>query len=356
MAPSLPGPSVSSQGRPHLTLLGRRASGAVIERLRISVLESGGSYDSHDPADSQCPGDSVHPGLGQVSVPPWLSDSGNGETVYVAQHVHGATAVPHNGTEVPLEPGDIVFCGPGTRAFPHPGDAYRMTVFHVPRHLLAITEPDLRRILGTPLRCTEGVGALVSHLLSALVEEGVAHRSPRGDLLVANAVEFLAALVAERAAKEHPAPSDPGTRLAARIQDHIELHLAEPDLSPGSIARAHHISVRYLHKLFQEEGTTVSRLIRRRRLEACRRELGRSPHRRLTVAAVAQRWGFVSPSHFSRAFRDAYGMSPSEWQSSAASEQALPGRSFADRALSGRTGPPAGNRSRPAGEQRGLSA
>ncbi|MGW0964073.1 AraC family transcriptional regulator [Streptomyces gelaticus] len=32
------------------------------------------------------------------------------------------------------------------------------------------------------------------------------------------------------------------------------------------------------------------------------------------MAAVAQRWGFVSPSHFSRAFRATYGMSPREWQ------------------------------------------
>ncbi len=32
------------------------------------------------------------------------------------------------------------------------------------------------------------------------------------------------------------------------------------------------------------------------------------------VAAVAQRWGFVSPAHFSRAFRAFYGMSPREWQ------------------------------------------
>ncbi|WP_265565499.1 helix-turn-helix domain-containing protein [Streptomyces hygroscopicus] len=52
---------------------------------------------------------------------------------------------------------------------------------------------------------------------------------------------------------------------------------------------------------------TVGGWIRRRRLGKCRRELGR-PHRaRPTVAAVAQRWGFVSPAHFSRAFRAAYG-------------------------------------------------
>ncbi|WP_405752734.1 AraC family transcriptional regulator [Streptomyces sp. NBC_00012] len=34
---------------------------------------------------------------------------------------------------------------------------------------------------------------------------------------------------------------------------------------------------------------------------------------------MAHRWGFSSPSHFSRTFRGAYGMSPSEWQSPATS-------------------------------------
>jgi AraC-like DNA-binding protein len=72
--------------------------------------------------------------------------------------------------------------------------------------------------------------------------------------------------------------------------------------------------VRYLHKLFQNDGTTVSQWVRQRRLNVSRQELGRTSNRRLTVAAVARRLGFISPSHFSRVFRDAYGMSPSEWQ------------------------------------------
>lgn len=346
-------PPASPQGPPRLPVRGGRAPGGPADRLRISVLEAHGSHASGESGQS---GDSVPPGRERVCVPPWLSDSDDGETVYVALHVHGATALTHNGTEVSLEPGDVVFCGAGTRACPRSGDAYRMTVLHVPRRLLAITEADLRRVTGTPLRGAEGVGALVSHLLSALVEKGVAHRSPSGSRLVANVVEFLATLVDERVVAERPAPADPGTQLAARIRNHIELHLTDVDLSPRSIARAHHISVRYLHKLFQDEGTTVSRLIRRRRLEACRRELGRSPHRRLTVAAVAQRWGFVSPSHFSRAFRDAYGMSPREWQTSVASEAAPPGRSLAARAPSGGTLALAGLHNRPAGERRALSA
>ncbi|MFC8508076.1 helix-turn-helix domain-containing protein [Streptomyces sp. NPDC057411] len=62
----------------------------------------------------------------------------------------------------------------------------------------------------------------------------------------------------------------------------------------------------------------MSQWVRQRRLESCRFELSRST-RRTTMAAMAHRWGFSSPSHFSRTFRGAYGMSPSAWQALATS-------------------------------------
>ncbi|MFH9355742.1 helix-turn-helix domain-containing protein, partial [Kitasatospora sp. NPDC017646] len=63
--------------------------------------------------------------------------------------------------------------------------------------------------------------------------------------------------------------------------------------------------------------------VRQRRLDACRRELERPSRRQTSVSAVAHRWGFVSHSHFSRAFRDAYGISPREWQAYAVQTDGL---------------------------------
>jgi AraC-like DNA-binding protein len=68
--------------------------------------------------------------------------------------------------------------------------------------------------------------------------------------------------------------------------------------------------VRSLHLLFADTGTTVSRWIRDRRLKICYRELSRAGHKD-TVTNVAFRWGFNDSAHFSRTFKEAFGVTPS---------------------------------------------
>jgi AraC-like DNA-binding protein len=40
-------------------------------------------------------------------------------------------------------------------------------------------------------------------------------------------------------------------------------------------------------------------------------------HAGKSVSAVAARWGFLDAAHFSRTFRDAFGMSPTDWRRNA---------------------------------------
>jgi AraC-like DNA-binding protein len=259
-----------------------------------------------------------------------MPDEGEGEFLYLALHVRGTVALTRAGQDrALLEPGDMVFCDPARRDVLRFGEDCLMTYFRTTRRHLGVAEPDLDRVVGVPVRHGAGMGALVSGFLSALAAEAEFHRTAIGDRLARSAVDLLAVLVMEllqaETGAETPGGSKAGGGMLSRIRAFIEDHLTDPELSPESIARAHHISVRYLHKLFQDDGTTVGQWVRQRRLDSCRQELGRTSNRRTTVAAVAHRWGFTSPSHFSRTFRDAYGMSPSEWQALAASGR-LPAR------------------------------
>ncbi|MGW0120801.1 helix-turn-helix domain-containing protein [Streptomyces sp. NPDC003327] len=251
-----------------------------------------------------------------------IPDAQDRNHVYLGVHVRGPVTVVHERARTLLEPNDLVFCDPARRHLLRFGEDCQMIFFRVPRCYLGLPEPELDRVLGVPVRGGEGIGALASDFLTALAEKAEFRRSTIGDRRARTAVQLLSVLVmelleAETADAVDDAPGA-GNALLSRIHAHIEEHLRDPDLSPESIARAHHISVRYLQKLFQNDGSTVSQWVRQRRLESCRFELGRST-RRTTMAAMAHRWGFSSPSHFSRTFRGAYGMSPTEWQALATS-------------------------------------
>ncbi|MFC0601664.1 helix-turn-helix domain-containing protein [Streptomyces palmae] len=251
-----------------------------------------------------------------------MPDSSDGNHLYLGLHVRGPVTTARQGAKARLEPNDLVFCDPSRRNLLRFGDDCQMIFFRIPRCYPGVTESELNRVLGVPMDGGEGLGSLVSDFLSALAATAESRPSTIGDRRARTAVHLLSILVMELldvdTADEADEMAGAGNEMLSRIRAFIEEHLMDPDLSPESIARAHHISVRYLHKLFQGDGSTVGQWVRRRRLESCRIELGRS-NRRFTMAAVAHRWGFSSPSHFSRTFRGAYGMTPSQWQSLATS-------------------------------------
>ncbi|MFD8704108.1 helix-turn-helix domain-containing protein [Kitasatospora sp. NPDC059648] len=236
------------------------------------------------------------------------------DCLYVALHLHGAASVRRGGASTVLAPGDLLIS-----ASPHPaglmrGSECRMVRFRVPCFYLGVRQSDVRRAGGLMARGNEGTGSLASQFLRTLAAQARAHRARPGNHLARSASDIVAVLVDELLDRENPEHPTGTAELLSRIRSHIEENLADPGLSPESIARSQHISVRYLHKLFQQDGMTVGQWVRRRRLDACRRELERPSRRQTSVSAVAHRWGFVSHSHFSRAFRDAFGVSPREWQ------------------------------------------
>jgi AraC-like DNA-binding protein len=227
--------------------------------------------------------------------------------------------VVQDGREALLAPGDLTFYDttrPYSLRFAEP---YGLQVFALPRQALGLSEEEVRRLTAVATRPDEGLAALVASFLVRLASDAAGYLSQTGDVLARNAVDLLTTLAAERLGRGLATRDDSATTaLRLRVHAFIDRHLSDPDLSPETVAAAHHVSVRYLHYLFQEQGTTVSRWIRHRRLEACRRELARRATGGVAVAAVAQRFGLTSPAHFSRVFRAAYGMSPREWRAVAA--------------------------------------
>jgi len=94
----------------------------------------------------------------------------------------------------------------------------------------------------------------------------------------------------------------------------IDARLADPELNLAQIADEHHVSSRYVQKLFEVSGSSFASYIRVRRLERCRCELSNPEYRHLSVSDICFRWGFNDAAHFSRVFRNTFGVTPRDYR------------------------------------------
>jgi AraC-like DNA-binding protein len=102
---------------------------------------------------------------------------------------------------------------------------------------------------------------------------------------------------------------------AARLQairSHILEHLDSPRLTVASVAARQRITTRYVHKLFELDGTTYSSFVLEQRLSRVYRQLTDPRFAGRTISALAFDAGFGDLSYFNRAFKRRYGATPSD--------------------------------------------
>ncbi|MDX2642054.1 helix-turn-helix domain-containing protein [Streptomyces sp. PA03-1a] len=242
------------------------------------------------------------------------NDAGN--ALIVSLQEAGSSVVAQDGRETLLTPGELVLLDsrrPFFRDFP---GSFRQNIASIPLEMLDLPDAYLARAIGRPYRPNHYIGGILAAYVTRLAAAAASETCLAGaqQYLERGMLDVLTALVAHDGRLDADVTPTAEETMRLLVRDYIKAHLGRPELSPAVIAAAHHISVRYLHKLFQGEDMTLSRWIHHQRLEACREDLARPDLAGLTVATIAQRWGFVSPAHFSRTFHSAYGISPAAWR------------------------------------------
>ena len=227
----------------------------------------------------------------------------------------GHAVVQQDGREACLGPGDFVVyetTRPFTWALRAADQAatWQLDVFTWPRHSIELAEADSHRLTATTMSGRSGLSAIISRMLGDLMTERPVLAAPQS-AAVADEIGHLLTVLTSGVVS---AARHRDEALTARIESYIAEHLDDPDLTPDSIARAHAVSVRQLHRVFAEGQLTVSRTIRIRRLERCRRELIASASAGRSVTEIARRSGFADLGVFGRAFRETYGVSPRQYR------------------------------------------
>lgn len=141
-----------------------------------------------------------------------------------------------------------------------------------------------------------------------------------GDSLLDQAPAMLVECVLVLASRALRATEPPAVRpqsiLAERrlqqILRFIDIHLGSPRLCTAMLAQGCGISLRHLSTLLQKHGTSFTKLVWERRLSKAREWLAETDPYDISVSEISYALGFKSNAHFSRKFKKAFGVSPSQ--------------------------------------------
>jgi len=190
-------------------------------------------------------------------------------------------------------------------------DSGDIWVLRVPQMLLSGRVGPLDRFSSQVFDARRGLGALLFTTVREFPFAAAEVDPSMHEGLASHLVELLA-LALE--ADDRVLVSQTGTvqnAHLARVQRFVRANINNADLSPAAVAAGCGISVRYLHALFRPAGMTLGQWVREQRLLGSQRDLA-NPRCVKGIAEIAYSWGFGDHAQFCRAFKERFGLTPSQ--------------------------------------------
>jgi len=190
-------------------------------------------------------------------------------------------------------------------------ERFHQFVVQMPKEVLSRHLINPEQYTAIAISGRSGLGAVLTNFIFSLAQELNNVEQAPGEL-AENLVNMIAMAFSSSVMLEQVRDqSIVQASLKRRIRQYIDNNLCDPDLSNHHIAEALGISVRYLHKLFQEEAETIHSLILDKRLAKGRQLLADPAYSGHSIERIAYSVGFSSPAHFSRSFKKHFGHNPS---------------------------------------------
>ncbi|MDB6046784.1 MAG: hypothetical protein JWM63_5335 [Gammaproteobacteria bacterium] len=238
----------------------------------------------------------------------------NADELFICRQMAGQLALEQENREVQLEPGDITLLDP---RLPYAGRfsaGSGLLVLKIPRRLLEARVGTTRELTLRSIKPVSADNRLTSTFLAMLPTHAVGLSAAIQEIVQQQLLDLVAVPLARATGDTRPRASAARALVRMKVCAAITAHLADPAVDAGRIASAAGVSVRYANAVLAESGTSITRLLRTRRLAWCRQLLEDPSQSHRTVTEIAYSWGFSDMTHFARKFRAAFGCLPSEYR------------------------------------------
>jgi AraC-like DNA-binding protein len=215
-----------------------------------------------------------------------------------------------NDRDLEVRPGDVQILDLG-RPVATKTEACKTVALFVPRDVLHAALPGADDLHGRVLRGDSGPGGLLADYMTSLVRRADSMTTADAAPVATASVALVAACLRPTADGLAQARSQIDEVTLERIKRHIDERVTQSGLGPDALCAQFGISRARLYRLFEADGG-VARYIQSRRLRRALVALGSPDNGQRRIIDVALDLGFTSEAHFSRLFRRAYGVTPSE--------------------------------------------
>lgn len=235
-----------------------------------------------------------------------------GRSFLVSHQIEGVAHVRQGGRETEIQPNQIFFIDT-SRPFEIETDEIRTRSIYLDSHFWQEIFPEREMYTATALDCSQGMG----FACKTMIDEIFDMNWDVGDRMMHRLAGCLANLLAVSIVTEKPLQGSyhgQATQTLDRIHEAIHNNLADPDLDCARIASEVGLSVRQIHTIFSNTGTTLMRHIWKKRLGRIAADLKKQELAGKPVSLIAFEWGFNEAAHFSRQFKAHYGMAPAKYR------------------------------------------